>query len=103
MRSCAQIGHGPKRWLDHNGYPSTSPIFETGAWQTITVNFSSASPFTLKIEDWNGGTDGGAPGNAYFRNLTVSGAVPEASTWMMMIAGFGLVGFASRRKTTAIA
>ena len=25
-------------------------------------------------------------------------AVPDASTWMMMIAGFGLVGFSARRR-----
>lgn len=28
-------------------------------------------------------------------------AVPESSTWLMMIAGFGLVGGAMRRRTTA--
>ena len=29
-------------------------------------------------------------------------AVPEASTWMMMVVGFGAVGFAARRRTAAI-
>jgi hypothetical protein len=29
--------------------------------------------------------------------------VPEASTWAMMIAGFGLVGFAARRRRVALA
>lgn len=28
-------------------------------------------------------------------------AVPEPSTWLMMIAGFGLIGFAMRRRTKA--
>jgi PEP-CTERM motif len=32
-------------------------------------------------------------------NLRALTAVPEASTWSMMMAGFGLVGFAMRRKT----
>jgi hypothetical protein len=27
--------------------------------------------------------------------------VPESSTWLMMIAGFGLVGGAMRRRSTA--
>jgi hypothetical protein len=30
----------------------------------------------------------------------IAGAVPESSTWLMMIAGFGIVGGAMRRRTT---
>ena len=33
--------------------------------------------------------------------LTVAGAVPEASTWAMMIFGFGLAGVALRRRSAA--
>lgn len=33
----------------------------------------------------------------------ISIAVPEASTWAMLIAGFGLVGVAARRRRTVIA
>jgi hypothetical protein len=37
-------------------------------------------------------------GNAFeFDNLAVA-AVPEPATWAMMIGGFGLIGFASRRR-----
>ncbi len=37
-------------------------------------------------------------------NVVVStGAVPEPATWAMMIAGFGLVGSALRRRKTAVA
>jgi hypothetical protein len=32
---------------------------------------------------------------------TITPQVPESSTWLMMIAGFGLVGGAMRRRTTA--
>jgi hypothetical protein len=31
-------------------------------------------------------------------NITVTTAIPEPSTWMMMIAGFGFIGFSMRRK-----
>ena len=31
----------------------------------------------------------------------VQGAVPESSTWLMMVAGFGLVGGAMRRRSSA--
>ena len=32
---------------------------------------------------------------------TIAGGVPEPATWAMMIGGFGLIGFASRRRKTA--
>lgn len=31
----------------------------------------------------------------------VQGSVPEPSTWFMMIAGFGMIGFTMRRRSTA--
>jgi len=38
-------------------------------------------------------------GNSFeMDNLAIKGAVPEASTWAMMIAGLGAVGFSMRRK-----
>jgi hypothetical protein len=46
--------------------------------------------------DWR--TNKGGPDS--IRVLTL---VPEASTWAMLIAGFGLVGFASRRRRVAAA
>lgn len=36
-------------------------------------------------------------------NVTFSGAVPEPATWAMMILGFGLVGAAMRRRSSATA
>ncbi len=35
--------------------------------------------------------------------VAVNGAVPEPATWTMMIAGFGLVGGAMRRRKTSVA
>jgi len=32
----------------------------------------------------------------------VDGAVPEPASWMLMIAGFGLVGVAARRRPAAV-
>ena len=87
-------------WLSGDGpYPSSQPIVPTGSWQTFSFDFTSSSPFILKIEDWAGASDGPTPGNAYFRNLTISsGAVPEPATWGLMIAGFVMVGAAARRR-----
>lgn len=36
-------------------------------------------------------------------NVSVTAAVPEAATWTMLIAGFGLVGAAMRRRQAALA
>jgi hypothetical protein len=41
--------------------------------------------------------------NGYSGNLTFAAAiVPEASTWAMMVGGFGLIGAAMRRKRMAV-
>lgn len=40
----------------------------------------------------------------YLDDISItSGAVPELSTWVMLIAGFGLVGVAARRRQRAVA
>jgi len=45
---------------------------------------------------------GSGKGNAtYFNALSVS-AVPEADTWLMLIAGVGLIGFQLRRKQQSL-
>lgn len=46
------------------------------------------------------GTSDGLGG--YLDDITVT-SVPEASTWALMIAGFGMVGFAARSRRTAVA
>lgn len=39
----------------------------------------------------------------FLQGLTQPGAVPESSTWAMMLAGFGLVGAAIRRRSAKLA
>lgn len=41
----------------------------------------------------------GQQGGSYSGNLGLGAAVPEPASWAMMIAGFGLVGAAMRRRT----
>ena len=36
--------------------------------------------------------------NMSFESVAIGGAVPEVATWAMMLAGFGLVGMAARRR-----
>ncbi len=35
--------------------------------------------------------------------VSFSAAIPEPTSWALMIVGFGMVGFAARRRTTAVA
>jgi hypothetical protein len=43
-------------------------------------------------------TSVGGEGGYFGPNLMIGGGVPEPATWAMMIAGFGMVGFALRRR-----
>lgn len=92
-------------------------------YNMLTVNFSTGPSDMVSGDDFlaagapNGATSGsfrvngdgrlitsitlGSTSNSFeVDNLSIS-AVPEASTWAMMIVGFGLVGSAMRRRTTA--
>jgi hypothetical protein len=41
-------------------------------------------------------------GIAYEFDSIAAAAVPEPQTWMMLLAGFGMVGFAVRRRQTQV-
>ncbi len=76
---------------------TTAPLFLTFNWSGIdSVRFSIA-----------GGVQSPLPGGGnYFAvdNLSIdTGAVPEPASWALMIAGFGLVGAAMRRRALATA
>lgn len=87
--------------------------FNVGAGQMAgVINFAWGTTTGIRVVDvWNINSNGSlttvfAPGmengpfpgfNAAF-NLTAPGLVPEASTYGMMLAGLGMVGFAVRRR-----
>ena len=72
-------------------------LFETstGYWNLWGAEPDTYSLFkNLKgIRSYTGASSG---------SLTVA-AVPEPASWALFVAGFGLVGFASRRRTLAVA
>lgn len=70
--------------INFSSFPSTHNFGATGISR---VAFSTSSAFG--VDDFNIG------------NIA---AVPEPATWAMMIAGFGMIGFAmrSRRRTTTV-
>ena len=70
--------------------PAGQAYLSTG-FDFYSVNLNTGAATLL------GRTDG-------LRNIAVAGsAVPEPATWAMMIAGFGLVGGAMRRRSTKVA
>ncbi len=66
-------------------------------WTPIGVSFAGVA----KSIDFGGGANFVAYDNITFGSVTPG--VPEPASWAMLIAGFGLVGAAQRRRTSAVA
>jgi hypothetical protein len=64
------------------------------------LSIASGSSFTFRWLDTDaaGNEDGLAVDDFSISAVTAAGAVPETATWGMMIVGFGLIGFALRRR-----
>lgn len=84
-------------WTDGSG-TSTSFLALDNAigLQTFTFNYTGVTSFSLQQEAPYFQVD-----NIVFNEAT--NAVPEPATWALMIAGFGLVGAAMRRRALAAA
>lgn len=75
-----------------------------GAWQPGTQNLlitDSEGEFSDFIGVANDGPNGGA--TISFQSGYLNGAVPEPSTWAMMLLGFGAISFAMRRRNALTA
>lgn len=88
-------------------------------FSNVTSDFLSFPPtqltdFSISLANVIPGftfTPGGLGGqaNARFQNFTARGSgdftatVPEPGTWLMLLVGFGMVGFAARRRQTTVA
>jgi hypothetical protein len=76
----------------------------------LGLDFSVGADGLLRLEfwetfvdypnDWDGIWQSGT---LTFRVLSADAVIPEPATWALMIAGFGLVGFAVRRRRVATA
>ncbi len=61
------------------------------------IDLANASEFTLEIK--LGGEAGGSYGtNLNIEAITIPAPVPEPETYVMLLAGLGLLGFATRRR-----
>ena len=81
--------NGVRTQLTTNGIPR--PAFQTGTF-SFAVNAGDSYGFFVRTTD-------GALG----RGVMTIGAVPEPQSWVMLIAGFGLVGAAARRRSAVAA
>jgi hypothetical protein len=75
----------------------------TGATTSSFLGFVSTTAITsLTVTSVQGATPlwGTVDNLVFAKRAAVQGAVPESSTWLMMVAGFGLVGGAMRRRST---
>ncbi|MBB4619913.1 PEPxxWA-CTERM sorting domain-containing protein [Sphingomonas abaci] len=81
-------------------YYQGTGTFEIGATSFPTLTYVSGRGVNLSQQL------GGSPGDSPYRiviDYDVAPFVPEPSTWALMLAGFGMVGFAMRRRKVAFA
>ena len=78
------------------------PQAGVGPWQAQSMTFTAQAQSQV-LSFLASGTPGGAPPISLLDGISLTAAVPEASTWAMLIAGFGLVGAAARRRRLASA
>jgi hypothetical protein len=82
-----------------DGVTIAGPII-TPAWGTYSFNLNlAAGAHTFAFQE----NDDRLYYAAGLDNVSLVGGVPEASTWALMIAGFGLVGVSLRRRTAVAA
>ncbi len=104
---------------DDNGVNPDSQLIETtlttGRYRVFLTQYDNFGPASLALpfnfegqHNFRGGfIDYYGNQRTGFWSLDITGgfaatAVPEAATWGMMIAGFGLVGAAARRRRTVV-
>jgi PEP-CTERM motif len=66
---------------------------------TFATNPTELNQFGISFDDFTGGSSGTISGISLTTDGTVTSAVPEPSTWAMMMLGFGGLGFLSYRRT----
>ena len=75
------------------------PTHYFAGWFDVTHNFVATSSSQV-LSFLSVGTPNGLPPVALLDGVSITG-VPEAASWAMLIAGFGLVGAAARRRRAA--
>lgn len=81
--------------LNSIAYSSDILALSAFTFRNLSLSFTGMNPaFTI------GGDGFGTNFDANIAGSFAGAAVPEPASWAMMLAGFGLVGFASRRRSS---
>jgi hypothetical protein len=75
----------------------SNPSHDFSGWQSVTTTFKATSASQL-LSFLSIGTPNGLPPVALLDGVSLTSAVPEPTTWAMMMLGFGMIGVAARRK-----
>ncbi len=92
------LGNGPSQFT--SVYNNTTGGFS--GWFTETFRFT-ATGTTQVLSFLAHGTPEGVPPFSLLDGVSLQAAVPEPASWAMLIAGFGLVGAAARRRRAVAA
>lgn len=71
-----------------------------GPWQAQTMTFTAHATQQM-LSFLAVGTPNGQPPISFLDGVSLQAAVPEPAAWMLLIAGFSMVGVAARRRQTA--
>lgn len=75
----------------------------TGSWQTISFTAPSTGAYEFRALIDNVGNAGGHSTLRIDSFAPIASAVPEPSTWALMILGFAAVGFIAHRRNRKVA
>jgi hypothetical protein len=108
--SCCNANQAPPNFSElvlqadaGNGFATIAnfTLSGVGQWLPVAGNFINGQNTSLKLRIVNTNTVAG--GNDFALDDIAFGAVPEPTTWAMLVMGFGLVGAGMRRRSRAIA
>ena len=71
-------------------------------WTRVSYNFVAGAP-TTRVTFSNTLPAAARARGAVIDDVFLTVAVPEPATWAMLLIGFGMVGFAARRRNRALA
>ncbi len=92
-------------YFGEDSFTTAPQAGEEGSFQGwFTVNHSFKATSTTQVLSFlAAGLPDGQPPLTLLDGVSLTGGVPEAATWAMLIAGFGLVGAAARRRKAVVA
>jgi hypothetical protein len=83
-------------------YSSNGSIWTEIGSEIDSTPYPEIGLFTLR-QPWDGDTSLSSTADFNFFDITVTSAVPEPSTWPMLLAGLAALGFAGHRRARAAA